>query len=317
MKRFSKIVFVTGLPRSGTTVVGDILGSGPRSASLYEPMNPQSGDIRFTEFFPIPQTEPFSDSAFDRFLADLQALRLRLRPGVFPHERGWRALAKRLVGGRSRGSLRRSRLQPGADTLVCKDPFALFCVPDLLERGIPVVYTYRPPEAIAASFKRLHWTYPVEQIAQRLQEREWHSLLDGLPDHPPDGVGREAFCAAFLWCVSNRLVAQSWDRSEQLVCVFTGDLPRDPIPVFETVFSRAEVPLGVRSRQEIHRRFSRRTAQRAVPTGHPHTRRRDLRTVNTYWKEVLSDTEADFLAAVCGPTREEVETVFARRQSLS
>lgn len=305
------MVFVTGLPRSGTTVVGDILGAGPRSISLYEPMNPQSGDVRFTEFFPIPRTSPFPEPALDGFLTDLQSLRLRLRPGVFPHERGWRALAKRLIGGRSRISLRRSRLRPRAETLICKDPFAVFCIPALLERGIPVVYTYRPPEAIAASFKRLRWTYPVDVIARRLRQRGWQALLDGVPESPPSGVSREVFCAAFLWCASNRLVARHGDRSDRLVCVLTGDLPRAPMPVFQEVFARTQIPLAPRCRQEIQRRFTGKgTAKRAVPTGHPHTRKRDLRTVNTYWKEVLSPEEAAFLARICGPVRDLVEPVF-------
>ena len=318
MKRYRKTVFVTGLPRSGTTVVGDVLAAGPRSISLYEPMNPQSGDVRFGEFFPIPGTGPFPEPAFDRFLADMQALRLRLRPGVFPHERGLRAMAKRLVGGRSRGSLRRSRLRPRAETLICKDPFALFCIPALLERGIPVVYTYRPPEAIAASFKRLHWTYPVDLIAGYLRERGWEALLDGVPESAPSGVSREVFCAAFLWCVANRLVAQHRRQSDQLVCVFTGDLPRAPMPVFEEVFSLAQVPLNAHCRQEIERRFAASGAdKRAVPSGHPHTRKRDLKAVNTYWKEILTAEEAEFLAQICGPTRDAVEPVFAGQMEVA
>ncbi len=318
MKRHRKIVFVTGLPRSGTTVVGDILGAGPRAISLYEPMNPQSGDVRFNEFFPIPRTGPFPEPALDDYLVDLQALRLRLRPGVFPHERGLRALAKRLVGGRSRVSLRRSRLRPRAETLICKDPFALFCIPELLARDIPVVYTYRPPEAIAASFKRLHWTYPVDLIAERLRERGWQSLLDGVPEVPPPGVSREVFCAAFLWCVSNRMVARYREQSDHLVCVFTGDLPRAPMPVFEDVFARTQVPLDPQSRQQILRRFAGNgPTQNAVPSGHPHTRKRDLRTVNTYWRQVLTPEEAGFLARVCGPTQEAAEPVLAGRIAVA
>lgn len=282
-----RVVVVTGAPRSGTTVVGDVLAARRGSVSVYEPMNIQSGDRRFGVPFPIPGASGFDAGALADFLADLRALRLDLRSGVFPHETGVAALGKRLVGSRTRASLRGALLRPWADTLIWKDPFALLCVPALIGLGVPVIVTYRPAAAIAASFKRLNWTFDVEAIHCRAVAGGIHA-----PPRSGEGVGRETVCAVHIW----RLCAEmclSLGPGGPLI-VSTGDLAAAPGPAFDAVFAHAGLAVDARAAREIGARFRPRAAS-AIPSGHPHSRNRDPRAVNSYWRELLSAEERAFV----------------------
>ena len=289
-----RIVAVTGVPRSGTTVVGDILGARAGSVSIYEPMNPQSGDKRFKTPFPVPGSTGFCADDLNAFLHDLRVPRLDLRSGVFPHETGIKALIKRVVGGRSRASLRGAILRPRADTLIWKDPFALLCVPALIDLGVDVVVTYRPAPAIAASFKRLNWQFPIEAVDARLRE----AMPGQWPDPPeprPWGVSREAECAVHLWklCAAMCLTLEPGKRP---LLVSTGDLSAAPRHAFEGIFAHLGMTLDAGADREIARRF-RGGAEAAIPTGHPHTRSRDLGQVNDYWREILCREEIDYVTA--------------------
>lgn len=283
-----RIVLVTGAPRSGTTVVGDVLAARRGSVSLYEPMNIQSGDKRFGVPFPIPGASGFDMDALGEFLDDLRGPRLSLRPGVFPHENGVAALGKRLIGSRTRASLRGALLRPWADTLIWKDPFALLCVPALVGLGLPVIVTYRPAAAIAASFKRLNWSFDVEAIHRR-------AVAGGLRAAPPrtgDGVGRETAAAVYLW----RLCAEMClTLGPGAMIVSTGNLAIAPGVAFDAIFAHAGLAVDARAAREIGARFAPRAAA-AIPSGHPHSRKRDPRAVNDYWKDVLSPAERAFVA---------------------
>ncbi len=283
-----RLVLVTGVPRSGTTVVGDVLAARRGSVSIYEPMNIQSGDKRFGVPFPIPGASGFDMAALGAFLEDLRALRLSPRSGVFPHESGVAALGKRLIGSRTRASLRGALLRPWADTLVWKDPFALLCAPALVGLGVSVVVTYRPAAAIAASFKRLNWSFDVEAIHRR-------AIAGGLDVAPPrmaDEVGRETAAAVYLWRLS---AAMCLALGPGALIVSTGDLATAPGVAFDAIFAHAGLGVDGRAAREIGARFRPRAAA-AIPSGHPHSRKRDLRAVNDYWKDVLSPTERAFVA---------------------
>ena len=177
-----RLVLVTGTPRSGTTPVGDVLAAARRTRTLYEPLNRHVGDRRVRRYFEVPGTGGFMDATVDGLVDDVRRLRLRLRPGLFPEDRGPRRLAKRLTGSRARMTYRLARLPPRPRTLVWKDPFAAFLAEDVARRhDVPVVVTLRPPEAVAASFKRLGWAFDVHDLLGRLDaDATTRAWLEGL-----------------------------------------------------------------------------------------------------------------------------------------
>lgn len=278
------LILVTGTPRSGTTPVGDALALAAGTRSLYEPLNAEVGDRRITRYFEIPGTGGFDLATLTSLLDDLAIPRLRLRPGVFADDRGLRRRVKRVTGSRTRCSYRACRLDRRLHTIVWKDPFAAFLVPEAAERGIPVVVTIRPPHAVAASFVRLGWRFDVDDLTVRFSQRRSPGVVP--PPRAPD-ASAPAVNAAVLWqLVYSSLLGPI--RAHPLVHAVAADaLARDPVPTMERLFQAVGLPWDERTVRAGRRRF-RVQAGPAVPSGRrAHGSARDVREIDRYWKDVL------------------------------
>lgn len=176
-----RLILVTGAPRSGTTAVGQYLGWAERTATLYEPMNYDTGDKCIQRYFEVPGSDEFSFQDFDDLVSRVSRLRLNLKSGIFSGESLRRVLLKTFVGSQSRQSYARARIDPRCQTIIWKDPIAVFAARRLTEQfRVPVVVTPRPPVAVVASFKRLNWQFDVKNISERCQA---DSALPFLPDN--------------------------------------------------------------------------------------------------------------------------------------
>lgn len=305
--RKRRIILVTGLPRSGTTVTGDIVARKTGISAIYEPMNIQSGDTRFDNWFLVGGTRQLTQSFFRRFLDDLGALKLRLKSGVFPHERGFRRFAKILFGGRSRMSFRLARIQR-ADTLVVKDPFAIFCVGSYLDEGVDVIVTYRPCEAIAASYKRLNWPFKFDNFLQGLSDLTGDDYFELSAQARPDEVSAEVESAVILFRAQCRYLIwlhAKWAQENPgsnmpFLVVSTGDLPTNHKVQISGIFQYLSLGLDEKVKKAVEKKFApkqtdNRSDAPSFPSGHPHSQKRDILAVNTYWKEVLNTQELEYV----------------------
>ncbi|MGB3242945.1 MAG: hypothetical protein WBB25_00305 [Sulfitobacter sp.] len=295
------LIMVTGAPRSGTTVVGTQLGLAERCTALYEPMNGDSGDRSVSRYFERPGHGGFSEETFDDLVHRIANLDLRLRPGVFEHEHGWKKAAKLVIGGQSRRSLTRAKFTPGLQTIIWKDPLAALAARAAVERfDIPVVITYRPPEAVAASYKRLNWYFEVHDIADSL----------GIA-HPDGGVlharGSKDLIdgAASLWAmIYGDLLDLAQERPDKVHLVRMEDVITDPKSVYDELFARLGLSEGSAAAAGIAAAEAQRdaTGLSDQPSGHPHSKNRNLRAANEYWRDLL--------------TPEEIETIHARTDRI-
>lgn len=292
-----RLVLVTGTPRSGTTPVGDVLASVPGTRTLYEPLNLHVGDRRVSHYFEVPGAAGFGHDGVDALVRDVRRLDLRLRPGVFPEDRGLRRAVKRVTGSRTRMTYRQARWLPRTSTLVWKDPFAAFLAEPLAVRhGVPVVVTVRPAEAVAASFKRLGWAFDVPDLVRRLGATGMAGYRDliGLGD-PTDPV----VSGATLWYVVNDALLAASARSPAIHLVDVEHLVRDPLTAYRRLFAT----LGLPWHRAAERHLDRTSAARgpARPGRHrAHVGRRDPTEVNRYWKDVLDPQETALVQQATG-----------------
>ena len=313
-----RLVLVTGLPRSGTTVVGDVLATAEQTTSLYEPMNFQSGDVRFDASFPVCGSDEFSRAEFQLFLQDLTSLRLNLRNGLFPHDTGMKAIAKWFTGGRSRVSYLKSRISLFSQNIIWKDPFAIFCLPAALDKGLDVVVTYRPPAAIAASYKRLHWSYDTTHLAKRLAQTVWGTQFCEEPRGiDVAGISKPVAAAVFLWMASSKMILHLADRGANVSVVSTGELPNDYQGAFDHLFEKMSLKQTDKTRRLSQKRFEQRNDLKKVPNGHPHSQNRDLKSVNTYWKQVLSEPEIEYVETTCSTVQSRIESLLMRSPAIA
>ncbi len=293
---------VTGTPRSGTTVVGDILGLAPSTVTLYEPMNGDSGDRSVDRYFEIPGAHGYSKKSFADLVSRVSRLDLKLRPGNFAHETGLRKLAKKIIGGRSRHSLRMAKLQPTAQNVIWKDPIAPFAARAFIEcTGQPVVATFRPPHAVVASLKRLNWTYNIQEIDDGLKGK----YLSRNPMRSPDDVVEGG---AALWAmVYGELMELHEAYPDKVHFVSTEYLIDDALPVFERLFDDLSLEMTDKIREKIVARFTPKDAPE-TPNGHPHSRNRDIRPANESWRKILTENEIAVVNDRVGTIREFYDT---------
>lgn len=242
----------------------------------------------------------FSHSDLQAFLYDISNFRLTLRSGVFPHDRGVKAFVKWFTGGRSRTSYLKSRLTWFATNIIWKDPFAIFCFDAVRNSGIDVVVTYRPPAAVAASYKRLNWTYDLSDVRSRLLETNWGGALMELTSRSSQSnISKSVLDAVLLWRSSTQMLLNSFEKGNPATIIRTGDLPDSCESILPALFETLDLKQTRKTRRYIANRFQAKVNQKSIPVGHPHTRRRDVGSVNTYWKEILNTDESEFVKREC------------------
>ena len=297
------LVLVTGAPRSGTTTVGDMLSLAAGAEYLYEPMNFHSGDKRIRRYFEIPGTGDFSEDDFRDLVNRIAALQLRLKLGLWPEDTGLRRIAKIFVGGRSRVSYLQAKLKRNLDVIIWKDPIAALSVPYLVNHfDIPVVVTYRPPEAVAASFVRMKWAFDLHDILPRAQEA---GIIANADEFKGLDWENSAINAAIMWRLIYGSLLKLARQHEHLTVVDIGGIIENPIEAYQRIFDRVGLSMTDRARTAIVRTYSEMSTKKAVPSGHADTKERDLKAVNVYWQSVLDTKTIDLVRRIAEPVLSE------------
>lgn len=314
------------MPRSGTTGVGSALASAPGAAHLYEPLNPESGLRSVPHYFVTPSAadDVSGGPATADLLQEVWRVGLRTRTGIWPHDPRWKKLVKRVSGSTSRASAVRIRLDRRIDTVIWKDPFAVFLVPLLAHSyDLPCVITVRPPEAAAASFKRLGWSFDLPAIVERLQLITPEApYLQDLPD--PSSLADSTMMGAAIW----RLVYGYLDHTLGGTLDGTSDsdpagpapkvwwansrhLLSDPVATYRRLFTDLGLPLTPQAITHIEETY-RDEGSRVPGTGVTHDASRNVALSNSYFADVLTDSEVARVRALTSQVREALELRIGR-----
>ncbi|MEM7766772.1 MAG: hypothetical protein AAF253_04710 [Pseudomonadota bacterium] len=286
-----RLILVTGCPRSGTTAVGEVLSSAPASQYLYEPMNLSSGDEVIQHYFEVPGTDDFPFEVFDDLVLRMRSLKLDLKPGVFESDRGLYKIAKTVIGGRSKASLWRCRLQPGLRNIIWKDPLAASAAVAAAERhDIPVLVTVRPIHAIAASFKRMGWGFGLVRLQKDLEAQGLIAPMDLPHEHSENSAMNGAMLSVMLYSA----LAKAAARTDRIRFVSVDDIIGAPHDTYRRVFDWAGLIYSSSVEATVDKMYRSRPGAGDMPSGdRAHSRNNSLASVNRYWRRLLSDEEID------------------------
>lgn len=287
-----RLILVTGVPRGGTTAVGRALAFARGSCSLHEPLNAQVGLRRVERFFELVDVPYGAPPKLSLLLNDIVRLRLEYKPGVFAADSGLRRMAKYLVGGRAVNSYRRCRLYPGLRRIIWKDPFAAFIAGTVArDQGVPVVVCVRNPWAVASSFKRMGWgrgdLLPRLVADLGAEDRVARLCPGGLPQQG-DMVGN----GSLLWYLLYEYLLAEQAKGADIAFVNIDDVVAGPLEIYHKLYGRLDLPWDAGVERRIVRMY-KSDANNALPRdGKAHDSRRDLRSVNEYWRKLLTPEEA-------------------------
>lgn len=300
MKNDPRFILVTGSPRGGTTAVGRILSLGNGVGSLHEPFNYHVGLQEVERYFEIPGTSSCTDEKYHFLIQSIKALKLQFKPGVFPKEQGLRRCIKLFLGGRAINSYRCCRLNPFLHTVIWKDPFACFAIEKLLrEYRMPTLVTVRNPWAVAASFKRMNWGFDLADIFFRLGQQGRHFGLQR--DELWSLREQSVYNAALLWHIIYRNII-IWKKTygAEIYILNVDSIIEQPLVTYKKIYNLLGLEWSSFIEKKIIYDYRPRKAVSRPVGNRPHDRQRDLRAVNMYWKELLTDAETSSIERLNG-----------------
>jgi hypothetical protein len=240
---------------------------------------------------------------FDGIIEGIRNIDLDLRSGLFPEDRGLKRLVKRVLGGRSRVSYTLCRMDRSLDTVIWKDPIAVFASLAAAQRhAIPVLVTLRNPIAVAASFRRMRWAFDLEDINRRLRPMglDEPALIDSYRDR----LDRSLVNGAILWRLIYGAVL-SWGAECDLIRVVNiDDIIKYPELVYRKIYEHYSLPWSARVERVIRRKYAIRSGRwtrssEDLPR-RAHIAGRDLSKLNSYGEKLLDPDEIGLVEMITG-----------------
>lgn len=156
-KYSEKAIIVSGLPRTATTALGDILSLIDGYNMVYEPFNASQGISEVNLNYLIPGAN-ISYSDFDDVFNSILNLNAKFKLGVKDNDSALKKAVKTLFGNESSLSFLKSKFSINKKKLIIKDPFLVFALLYLSD-NYRVIMCERPILPLAGSFKRMGWEF--------------------------------------------------------------------------------------------------------------------------------------------------------------
>lgn len=308
MQNNRRLILVTGVPRSGTTAIGQMLSLAPNAGALHEPFNYHSGLKNIGHYFEIPGTASFSLAQFDQTVAHIKNLDLSFKPGIFPSDKGLRRAVKYLVGARPLNSYRRLCLSPNLRAIIWKDPLACFAAAPAAQRhAVDVLVTLRNPWAVAGSFKRMEWAFELPDLLKRLQQADF-DFTDKLawlaqPLHASVTNG------TVLWFIVYSMLARWRQTQARIRFLNLDDVVNDPLATYAKLYKLFALDWSDRIAGRIMKYYRHESRRDAPKAGKAHDAGRNVAEVNKYWRGYLTPEEKEFVGMVAGALWKELQTI--------
>jgi hypothetical protein len=298
-------IVVAGLPRSGTTYVGNILAQHPDVRMVLEPLNEEFGLRVVSGQFPYVSGEDPASIESARVLSQMVELR-----------GGWRRLAMSRGNSRSRAektakvlfgsrtnwnwridaSMERVGMQ-GTPIQCFKDPFATFSLEHLArQHGIRSVCMVRHPGAYYQSFITQPWDFGIGRLMNVPGiRRDFGSDIDDQTWRAADS-DKLTYCAV-LWRMMSRMLAQI--STDSVLVVRHEDLSADVSSVMERVAAH----FGLSTTSDMSEYIESTSSGSAVAPEYlkVHSFVRDSKALAEHWRTAIDFDDESRLAELVGP----------------
>ena len=286
-------VLVTGVPRSGTTWCGRVLGASSQLHYLHEPFNLFGGLRVFDVEFPFwymyvcVDNEAEYVDALQRCLAFRYPWLRRMRSARSP-----KALVMEFREGVA------SRLRQRTTRALMKDPVAVFSTEWLAERfDMQVVVLVRHPAAVASSHRQYNWRLDYAALLRQdlLFRDHLEPFRDEIEAFLRSGEDDLLDNAAFMWKLMQSVLLDCRERHPEWKFVRHEDLSVDP----PGGFCRLAEHLGIPYDKEIQAAIKTTTSggNQGNDPVHSSNVRRDTKYNLSSWRRRLSQEELDRIHA--------------------
>ena len=280
----NKPILVTGMPRSGTTWVGRMIGQAPFVRYVHEPFNISN--------HPCQCGVKFDYRYYYLSSQNTHKFYVHLKHTIYPAYR-WIGFLNFLTriwrDKRIRSSTNYLQSYISYKPLV-KDPIDVFSAGTLADLfHMDVVALIRHPAAVVSSYKTLNWNVPFSHFLHQPELLEdylipFRSSIEDFGKNEYDIVDQ----AALLWKLIYSTIIQYQETRSDWIFVRYEDLASDPVGGYQNLFARLYLPFSERIRSTIQ---AHSLEDRLSNATNPYVIKQDPHQVVSKWKTNLSSAE--------------------------
>ncbi len=248
------LVIVSGLHRSGTTYIGNIISQNSKVQTIHEPSNYNRGIKGVPMWYPYSEPDS-NDSNIEN-----------LYNAIIQFDRSWNKKHSRKAGSSSglkirlvanRQSLTWSKLKLRKlfhilpETICWKDPFVTFSLQHLINiHNARVVCMVRHPGALYFSNKRQKWEFDINNLL--FQKSLINKYGADISEKYWDLAFKEnAASIAILWKIMSRVVTEIVEETKSLLIIRHEDFSREPVDLSKRICKHFNVDFTERMEQYI------------------------------------------------------------------
>ncbi|GAA5521451.1 sulfotransferase [Aliifodinibius salicampi] len=306
-------ILVTGIHRSGSTFVGNMLSLNRNIGYIQEPFNRDYGlkifDVNFTYLTDTSITHQIQKTLDQLILLDKADYhipsinrehhglenRKELCRDFFaqPNIQNTPAFIKRLLF-KSKGQLlfNRAKYDPRVDRLLIKDPLACLASSFLHQRyDMDVVILVRHPLSFAGSLKRLGWRFNFDNILSQEQLmsdylKPYREELIYLQNKQTTVVEE----AAMLWNCIYTVLTNFISKNPSFIVCRHEDIAQSPVKTFHNLYSK----LNLNYTASVEKKISEHTNEDnpvSTQNNRAHQLKRNSEALIYKWKDILTEDE--------------------------
>ena len=213
-----KKIVISGMPRSGTTYLGDVIARSNKLANIHEPFNLDCGLDEVKDKYPC-------DSFFKKNLYLLESIfSLEItfnKSPLYPNDSLLQRLLRSIIGTRGQFNLalaRRNKKKNGG--VLIKDPICIFGLKVISSQNLKVIALRRNVRGFIASIIKLKWRFDIEDILTRIDMLLSKNILKVYQDGRIQGqkdLGSLVYDAIFFWFIADSYINSLKNRENVLV----------------------------------------------------------------------------------------------------
>ncbi len=310
-------VMVTGCPRSGSTIIGNILAIPPTMGYIEEPLNYQTGLEGTDDFFPYLHEYYENRDKYDSIFSEMLRGEAKYKENMLqpPADSILREVYRKLFINRYHIRYKLDSFNPIVKCFVSKDPTACFSTEYLAKNhDVAVVMTTRHPCGVIASHQRLGWQgalhiiWPKKDLAREYFSPEVKSLkIDKLT--PLESL-------AWFWRATHEVLYEQLKRNPNFALVVHEDFSRDPIGVSRKLFDKLQVPLSKHTTKKIDEMTTAENPTDPVDNA-VHWLKRNAGENAQRWKKIIKPADEKVINDITGELHDKFLKLDNRLQTTA
>lgn len=245
-------IFVTGVPRSGTTFVGMNLSLPLEVDYIHEPFNPQCGLPEITEWYRYirPSLDTEEMQQYHQITQKIFSYDFTLKNNIPQNDSWHRKIIKQAIGSRGPYYLRWAKINPFHQVAIIKDPIgSLLCEYLYIQFKVKPVIIVKHPASFIASIKRVGF----QPSPTKLNDQP-HLIEDYFADEA-DFLTKEwsdpILAAAAFWRVIYKVLLKQASQYPDWKVITHEQLSQDPISVFKELYEYLDLPWSKSTKNKI------------------------------------------------------------------